>query len=186
VIEISPDNIIEFDVHMVDDKIFFRRFFCSFRPYIEGFLVGCRPYLSVDSRKLNGRWCGQLATTCGFDGHNWMYPVAFGFIGSKIEDNWKWFIEHLRKAIGDPPLLAVSSDTYKGLENTVKVVFPHVEQRECFRHLMKNYVKRYGGAENIYPAARAYRKIVHDHYKAIVRSKTYIARTKREDYGAIS
>jgi transposase-like protein len=81
-------------------------------------------------------------------------------------------MEHLRRAIGDPPLLVVSSDACKGLENAVKDVFPHVEQRECFRHLMENYVKRYGGTENMYPAVRAYRKVVHDHYKAIVRSKT--------------
>jgi hypothetical protein len=84
-------------------------------------------------------------------------------------------MEQLRKAIGDPSLLAVSSDACKSLENAVKIVFPHSEQRECFRHLMENYVKRYGGAENMYPAARAYRKVVHEHYKAIVRSKTDVA-----------
>jgi hypothetical protein len=84
-------------------------------------------------------------------------------------------MEHLRRAIGDPPLLVVSSDACKGLENVVKIVFPHIEQMECFRHLMENYVKRYGGAENMYPTARAYRKTVHDHYKAIVRSKTDVA-----------
>jgi hypothetical protein len=78
-------------------------------------------------------------------------------------------MEHLRRAIGDPPLFVVSNDACKGLENVVKVVFPHAEQRECFRrHLMENYVKRYGGAENMYPTTRAYRKVVHDHYKTIV------------------
>jgi hypothetical protein len=84
-------------------------------------------------------------------------------------------MEHLRRAIGDPPVLAVSSDTCKGLENVVKTVFPHAEQRECFRHLMKNYVKKYGGAEYMYPATRAYRKVVHEHYKAIFRSKSDVA-----------
>jgi transposase-like protein len=53
-------------------------------------------------------------------------------------------MEHLRRAIGDPSLLVVSSDAYEGLENAIKIVFPHAEQRECFRHLMENYVKRYG------------------------------------------
>jgi transposase-like protein len=84
-------------------------------------------------------------------------------------------MEHLRKAIGDPPLLVVSSDACKGLENAVKNVFLHSEQRECFRHLMDNYVKKYGGAENMYPAARAYRKVVHEHYKAIVRRNRDVA-----------
>jgi transposase-like protein len=89
-----------------------------------------------------------------------MYLVAFGFIASKTEDNWTWFMEHLRRAIGDPPLLDVSSDACKGLENAVKDVFPHAEQREFFRHLMENYVKRYGGDENMYPTVRAYRNVV--------------------------
>jgi zinc finger SWIM domain-containing protein 3 len=100
-----------------------------------------------------------------------MYPVAFSFFGSETQDNWTWFMENLRKAIGDPPLLVVSSDACKGLENAVKAMFPHVEQRECFRHLMENYVKNYAGAEHMYPAARAYKKVVHEHHKAIVRCK---------------
>jgi hypothetical protein len=51
----------------------------------------------------------------------------------------------------------------------VKAVFPRVEQSDCFSYLMENYVKRYTGAEHMYPIARAYRKVVHEHHKAIVR-----------------
>jgi hypothetical protein len=42
------------------------------------------------------------------------------------------------------------------LENAVKVVFPQAEQRECFRHLMQNYIKKWGGDTHskMYPAAR--------------------------------
>jgi zinc finger SWIM domain-containing protein 3 len=85
-----------------------------------------------------------------------MYPVAFGFFDTETQDNWTWFMENLRKAIRDPLLLVVSSDACKGLENAVKAMFAHVEQRECFRHLMENYVKRFVGAECMYPVARAY------------------------------
>jgi hypothetical protein len=169
VMEISPDGIIEVDCHMDGEKMYFHRFFCALRPCTQGFREGYRPYLSLDSTRLNGRWCSQLATTCGVDGQNWMYPVAFGFFGTEAEDNWTWFMENLRKAIGDPPLLAISRDACKGLENAMKAVFYHVEQRECFRHLMENYVMRYAGAEYIYPAARAYRKVVHENHKALVR-----------------
>jgi hypothetical protein len=34
---------------------------------------------------------------------------------------------HLRRAIGNLPLLAVSTDACKGLENAVKDIFPHAE-----------------------------------------------------------
>jgi hypothetical protein len=132
-------------------------------------MEGCRPYLSVDSTRFNGRWCGQLATACRVDGQNWMYTVAFSFFGTKAQDNWIWFIENLREAIRDPPLLAVSCDACKGLENVVKVVFAHVEQMKCFRHFIENYVKWFAGAEHMYPTARVYRKVIHEHHNAIPR-----------------
>jgi transposase-like protein len=85
-------------------------------------LEGCRPYLSIDAIALNGRWNDHLATAVAVDGHNWIYPVTYGFIPSETEDHWKWFMEQLNKAIGDPPLLAVCSDACKGLINAVKRV----------------------------------------------------------------
>ena len=64
----------------------------------------------------------------------------------------------LHKAIGDLPVLAISSDACKGLENAVNTVFSLAEHRECFRHLMNNFVKRFGGDvfSKMYPVARAY------------------------------
>ncbi|CAA0806649.1 Unknown protein [Striga hermonthica] len=137
----------------------------------ECFLEGCRPYLSIDSTALNGRWNGHLAAACGLDGHNWMYPVAFGFIDGETTDNWTWFMTRLHKAIGDLPVLAISSDACKGLENAVKNVFPHAEHREYFRHLMNNFIKRFGGDvfSKMYPAARTYRESVFQYfYKLII------------------
>jgi hypothetical protein len=62
--------------------------FCTLAPCIQGFLDGCRPYLSIDSIALNGRWNGHIATATAIDGHNWMYPLAFGFIDGETDDNW--------------------------------------------------------------------------------------------------
>jgi transposase-like protein len=87
--------------------------------------------LSIDGTTLNGRWNGQLAAAVAVDAHNWIYLVAYGFIASETTDNWTWFMEQLKKALGDPPLLDVCSDAYKGLENAVKNVFPNAELREC-------------------------------------------------------
>ncbi|CAA0829597.1 Unknown protein [Striga hermonthica] len=166
-----PGSIIEIDVEVKDGLPYFHRFFCALGPCIEGFLEGCRPYLIIDSTALSGRWNGQLATTCSVDGHNWMYPVAYGFIDKETYDNWKWWIAQLHKAIGDVEPLAICSDACKGLENAVKYVFHMAEQRECFKHLMDNYAKRKRpNADNMYPAARSYRKEVHEHHIAIVKS----------------
>jgi hypothetical protein len=155
----SPGSVIEIDIKEVDGKIYFHTFFCALAPCIQGFLEGCRPYLSIDSTALNGRWNGHMAAATAIDGHNWMYPLAFGFIDGETNDNWVWFISQLKKAIGDLPLLVVCTDACKGLENAVKLVFPQANQRECFRHLMQNFVKRFGGDifSKMHPTARAYR-----------------------------
>jgi len=171
VLKHSPNNVIEIDIKMVDGKVHFHRFFCALSPCIEGFLEGCRPYLSIDSTALNGRWCGHLAAATALDGHNWMYHVAFGFIDGETTENWEWFMTQLHKAIGDLPVLAICTDACKGLEKAVKNVFPHVEHRECFRHLMQNFIKKFGGDvfSKMYPAAQAYRVEVFQYFFKFVR-----------------
>ena len=90
--------------------------------------------MGIDSTTLNKRWIGHLASATVIDAHNWMYPLAYSFIFSEMENNWTWFMNHLKKAIGDLSLLAVCMDVCKGSENEVKNVFPNVDQREHFFH----------------------------------------------------
>jgi transposase-like protein len=98
------------------------------------------------------------------DGHNWMFPIAFGFFDSKTKENWIWFMEQLGKALGPLDKLAVCTYACKGLEAAVKQVFPMAKQRECFRHLMDNLKKRFNQGKSsgcllgqyMWPAARAY------------------------------
>ena len=125
----SPGSVVEIEVLEIDGNVYFHRFFCALKTCIDGFLEGCRPHLSIDSTALNGRWNGHLASATAVDGHNWMYPLAFGFIASETEDNWTWFMNQLKMAIGDPPLLAVCTDACKGLENAANNVFTNAEQR---------------------------------------------------------
>ena len=143
----------------------FTDFFCCLKPSIDGFLNGCRPFLSVDSTALNGRWNGHLPSATTLDGHNWMFPVAFEFFDGETTDNWTWFMQQLHKAIGNPPHLAIISDACKGLENAIKTVYPWAEHRECFFHLMKNFSKRFQGPAfgRMYPAARTFQPDYHEH-----------------------
>jgi hypothetical protein len=99
VMEKSPDSVIELDVKMDEGRPFFTRFFCALGPCISGFKGGCRPYLSVDSTALNGRWNGHLCCAIGVDGHNWMYPVAYGFFEAENTENWTWFFNQLQKVV---------------------------------------------------------------------------------------
>jgi hypothetical protein len=129
VLEKMPDSIIEIDVRIEEGKEYFNRFFCAFGPCIQGFKEGCRPYLSVDSTTLNGRWNGHLPSAIGVDGHNWMYPVAFGFFEGESDASWDWFMQQLHKAVGDLPLLAICTDAHKSLTKAVRKFFP-MQRRE--------------------------------------------------------
>lgn len=99
------------------------------------------------------------------DGHNWMFPLAFGFFDSETKENWVWFMEQLANAIGPVPKLAIHTDACKGLETAVHKVFPWAEQRECMRHLMENMKKLFHGsiyARKMWPAAKTYMLEKHD------------------------
>ena len=80
-------SVVEIEVLEVDGEVYFHRFFCALKPYIDGFLEGCRPHLSIDATALNGRWNDHLAAVIAVDGHNWMYLVAYGFIASETIDS---------------------------------------------------------------------------------------------------
>lgn len=161
-----PGSRVEIGTKEVNGQVHFERFFCCFEPCITGFLLGCRKYLSIDSTALNGKWNGHLAAANALDGHNWMYPMAFGFFDAETTDNWTWFMEQLAVCIGHVEDLAICTDACKGLENIVERVFPNCEKRECFRHLMENLTKRKTGTVygNLWPVARAFRSEIYDYH----------------------
>ena len=68
-------------------------------------------------------------------------------------------MKQLRRAIGSPKGLVISTNACKGLENAVDDVFPEAEHRECMRHLYANFLKKYCGpifTDHLYPDARSY------------------------------
>ncbi|WVZ98568.1 hypothetical protein U9M48_043996 [Paspalum notatum var. saurae] len=77
----SPGSQVIIDHHTIGSKIRFRRMFFTLKPWPIG-------YVAVD-------------------GHNWMYPVAFGVFDSETNENWVWFMQKLREAIGSPSGLAI-------------------------------------------------------------------------------
>jgi len=175
----SPGSVVEIDKHTVPfktkgksfEKECFRRAFVCFKACWQGFLDGCRPYLAVDATHLTGRWRGQLVSASAVDGHNWLFPVAFGVVEAESEESWVWFLQQLRNIIGTSPGLAIHTDACKGLESAVDIVFPGVEHRECMRHLAQNFKKKFKGKvydENLWPASYTCSKRKHEHHLRVL------------------
>lgn len=111
----SLGSIVEIELEGKKEKRF-KRIFVALKPCVDSFLDGCRPFVSIDASCLNGQYTGQLASATSVDGHNWLYHLAFAVFHSETENNWKWFLQQLRRAIGSPEGLVICTDACKGLE----------------------------------------------------------------------
>ncbi|KAM0901148.1 hypothetical protein ACQ4PT_020159 [Festuca glaucescens] len=110
-----------------------------------------------------------------YDGHNWMYPVCFGVFDSETNENWIWFMQLLRHAIGSPKGLAICTDAGQVVMTGVKEVFPEAEHRECMFHLVSNFKKKFHGKvfdDHLWAAAYSWNPYLFDkHWIAMEATK---------------
>ncbi|XP_071704018.1 uncharacterized protein [Rutidosis leptorrhynchoides] len=141
----NPGSVVEIYFELKTDQKRFLHFFYFILCLSNGFLSGCRPYISLDACHLKGKFNGVLAADMGIDGNNSIFPVAYAVLKSENTKSWSWFLELLKKAIGVPDGLVISSDMQKGLEVAIMQVYPNLEHRECIRHLYSNFKKHFRG-----------------------------------------
>ncbi|GJS87131.1 hypothetical protein Tco_0769767 [Tanacetum coccineum] len=132
----NPGSVVDTDFEISGNKKCFQRFFSSLAACSRGFILGCRPYISLDGCHLKGKFNGVLVAATGIDGNNSIFPVAYGVLESENTKSWTWFLNLLKEAIGTPNGLVISSDMQKGLEVAISEVYPN-----AIRYLNDNHKK---------------------------------------------
>jgi len=84
-----PGSVVEVEYEEINGNHRFTRMFVALKPCIDGFLNGCKPNLGIDYTALTGKLKGQLAGAIEINGHNWIFPVAYGVFGSETLENWE-------------------------------------------------------------------------------------------------
>ncbi|RVW88481.1 hypothetical protein CK203_043864 [Vitis vinifera] len=93
---------------------------------IQGFLMGFRPVIAIDSTHLSGPYRGSLFSATAYDADDGMFPIAFGVVSSENYEDWLWFLQKLKGILQDKEVayilhlnLHAQNDHLEGLD-TVK------------------------------------------------------------------
>src|SRR5579859_7484457 len=88
-------------------------------------------------------------TVTGVDANGSLFPLAYVVVDAENDENWFWFLRHLRNVLHDTDgsedsdELVFLSDSQKGLIEGVDRLFPHSPHAYCLRHLEDNMHKQF-------------------------------------------
>ncbi|RVW61547.1 hypothetical protein CK203_066201 [Vitis vinifera] len=102
----NPGSIVELG-HSSDGH--FEQLFVAHSVSIQGFAMGCRPIIAIDSAHMSGPYRGALFSATAYDANDAMFPLAFGVMSSENYDDWSWFLQNLKKLVGDKEVENFSS-----------------------------------------------------------------------------
>jgi len=57
-----------------------------------GFMVACRPVISLDGCHIKTKYGGQLLIAVGMDPNDCIYPIALEVVEVESLASWKWFL----------------------------------------------------------------------------------------------
>ena len=102
--------------------------------------------VGLDACHIKTRYGGVLLVMTVLDGNGQIFPVAVGIAESENTTTWSWFLGLVRSALhifdGGEGLVCLS-DREKGIENSLREVFPRAAHGFCIFHIEKNVKKAY-------------------------------------------
>ena len=122
----------------------FRRAFWTFDQCIRAF-HHCRPVVSIDGTFLTGKYKGSMLTAIAHDSGDRVLPVAFALVSGENNDNWEWFMKHVRTKVFSPSReVCIISDRHQGILNAMEIEIPgyaRLHHRWCMRHFVANFYR---------------------------------------------
>nr|CAN70985.1 hypothetical protein VITISV_040673 [Vitis vinifera] len=105
---------------------------------IQGFAMGCRPIIAIESSHMSGPYGGTLFSATAYDANDYMFPLAFNIMSSENYEDWCWFLQNLKKFVGEKEVIIIS-DRDLALLCSVPKVFGLENHAYCYRHLKDNF-----------------------------------------------
>ncbi|KAL3675654.1 hypothetical protein R1sor_025602 [Riccia sorocarpa] len=141
---VDPNGHVDWEPQP-DSRAFKRMFVCPSAsgrafPYM-------RPHVGLDAcHSKNQRYPSFIMLATCLDGNNNISIIAYAIVDRENEENWVWFLVHLRGAVAgiDSPEIQYVSDRCKGIINAVRNIFPGASHVHCTIHLQRNVKQRFG------------------------------------------
>ncbi|XP_023742979.3 uncharacterized protein LOC111891128 [Lactuca sativa] len=134
----NPGSTVKIDViSMPDGKNYFSKLYLCFDGLKQGWRGSCIRFINLDGCFLKGLCSGELICDVRRDANNHIFPIAWAVVCIENKENWKWFLENLRDDL--------QLDNGFGLLEVVKEILPTAEHRQCARHIVANFRKRFSG-----------------------------------------
>ena len=73
-----------------------------------------------------------------YDGNDSMFPLAFGVVGSENYEDWSWFLQNMKKVVGNREVVIISN-RHLTLFRSVLEIFGAENHAYCYRHLKENF-----------------------------------------------
>jgi len=104
---------------------------------LNGFILGCRNIIFVDSSHLSGPYEGTLLEAVGLDANNHLFDVAYEIVLSENNGDSEWFLSNLRECLGGLQPVDMS-DRNKVCMLCLRYLPSNVKY--CVRHIRENFV----------------------------------------------
>ncbi|XP_059591679.1 uncharacterized protein LOC132253518 [Vitis vinifera] len=149
---------------------------------IQGFALGCRPVIAIDSSHVSGPYRSALFSATAYDANDSMFPLDFGVMSSENYEDWSWFLQNFKKVVAEKEVVIIS-DRHPALLRSVPEVFGLENHAYCYRHLKENFstfvskqiTKGNKGKENAlqFLDSIAYARLEHDYNVSMYELRKY-------------